>query len=76
MQSQHYVDYLKDEVVRHVALCMKGEKMIQDGDRSFSLKQELHIYRRHIAFMLNGLKKLGVPESERQSLVTPILKEN
>ena len=37
MQDQHYVDYLKEEVSRHVSLCMKGEKM----EASSSLASEV-----------------------------------
>lgn len=69
--SQDYINYLKDEVSRHVSLCMKGEKM----EASSSLASELSVYRRHIAFMMNGLKKLGVSEEEREQLVNPIKKE-
>lgn len=75
MQDQAYINYLKEEVERHVSLVMKGEKMLKDGEIHVNLMMELSCYRKHIAFMANGLKKLGVSESERQSLVTPILKE-
>ena len=75
MDDQNYINYLKEEVVRHVALCMRGEWLFKNGDRSFSLRQEMNCYRRHISFMMNGLKKLGVSESERSALVNPIKKE-
>lgn len=71
ISSHPYVDYLKEEVSRHVSLCMKGEKM----ERSNALSNELSAYRKHIALMLNALKKLGVSEEERQSLLNPMAKE-
>lgn len=73
--DHEFISYLKDRVAENVSLCMKGEKMIQDGDRSFSLKQELHNVRRHTALLLNALKKLGVSEQEREDLINPIKKE-
>lgn len=71
MSDQCYIDYLKEEVVRHVSLCMKGEKM----ERSNALLMELYCYRKHIALLLNALKKLGVSESERNALINPIKEE-
>lgn len=71
MQDQYYIDYLKEEVARHVALCVKGGMMEKGG----WLRNELSNYRRHISLMMNGLKKLGVSEEERSALVNPIKKE-
>lgn len=71
MQDQDYINYLKEEVARHVSLCVKGEMMEKGG----WLRNELSNYRRHISFMMNGLKKLGVSEEEREQLINPI-KEN
>lgn len=75
MQDQHFIDYLKDEVVRHTSLIVKGEKMIKDGEMHVNLMLELSCYRRMNALLLNALGKLGVSEEEREQLISPI-KEN
>ena len=63
--SLFFIGYLKDEVLRHVSLCAKGETM----EDTPALRDEMLVYRRHISLLLNALKKLGVSDSERKSLL-------